>query len=71
MALRVIDLDDPILSPLEAEAFRVMLEKREYYIAQCRPREAHGAGAVIQLLWNTLHHFETTVITNYGDLDTN
>jgi len=68
MALNEIDLNDPILTELEVVAFKTMLDKRESYVEQGRAREAHGAGTMIKILWDTLHDFVDTTPTDFGSL---
>jgi hypothetical protein len=68
--LRKIDLDDPILLPVERRALIAMMEKRERYVDQLRHREAHGAGTMIWLLWTTLKDdFPDTVPSDYAPME--
>lgn len=68
MALNDIDLSDSILTELEVQAFKAMLAKRESYVRQGRAREAHGAGTMIKMLWDSLHDFVDTAPTDFGNL---
>jgi hypothetical protein len=69
MALETVDIHDPELLPLEAQALGLMLEKRELYVSQGRSREAHGAGTMIWILWNTLKgNLPVGSTTNWGTL---
>lgn len=68
MSLHVVDIHDPELIPLEAQALGLMLAKREQYVMQGRSREAHGAGTMILILWNTLKGGPHNDATNWGAL---
>jgi hypothetical protein len=69
MSLRRVDVHDPELIPVEAIALQRMLDKREQYVSQGRTREAHGAGSMISILWDTLKgEFQDTQPTHHGDL---
>jgi hypothetical protein len=56
------------LSETESIALIRMLEKREQYVHRGAAYEAHGAGTMILLLWNTLTEFRDTLPTGWDDL---
>jgi hypothetical protein len=67
--MRRIDLSHESLLPMERQALQLMLDKRQYYVDQCRPREAHGAAAVILIAWRALiEDFSPTQPTGWGEL---
>ena len=68
MSLHTVDIHDPELLPVERQALALMLDKREQYVDQGRAREAHGAGTMIMILWNTLKGGPHNDITNWGQL---
>lgn len=68
MSLHAIDLYDPELLPVERQALGLMLAKREQYVDQGRAREAHGAGTMIMIMWNTLKGGPHNDTTNWGQL---
>jgi hypothetical protein len=70
MALRKIDVYAPFLSQGQSDLLIKMLDKREYYVEQCRPREAHGAGTMIMMLWAYLSDYDDTMpFTGMGELN--
>lgn len=65
--LKEVDIFDSDITELESKALWRMLKKREQYVDQGRTGEAHGAGTMIYLLWNTLKGNEV-VNTGYQDI---
>lgn len=67
MSLVEVNPDDPNLSEMERSALIRMLEKFENYVHRGASKEAHGAGTMILLLWETLTEFQRTEPTNWDD----